>query len=114
MEILEIVDESNELVFDFFEENKKQLEFYVKMFDDIGDDQYIEYELIKIIRKNIKNDYIPNLSTWVVSYKCIRKNKHCKSLVNSIRYLSKINSEDFLYCLSLLLKEIKKSFVLNQ
>jgi hypothetical protein len=86
----------------------------MKMFDDIGDDQYIEYELVKMIRKNIKEEYIPNMITWFKSYTYIRKNKHCKGLVNSIRYLSKINSEDFLYCLFLLLKEIKKSFVLNQ
>jgi hypothetical protein len=107
---MEIIFEDEEIIYEFFEENKKQLEFYKSLFNEY--DQTHDLNIIKIIRKNIKKNYIPNLNTCFLTYKCIRKNKHCKGFKNSICYLSKID-KDFLYCLSVLLNEITKFNILN-
>jgi hypothetical protein len=109
--IYQTIDEKEEIFYEFFEANKKQLKFYKSLFDKYDT---LESEIIKIIRENIKEDYIPKLSTWFISYKIIRKNRTCKSLVKSIHYLSKINSEDFLYTLNILLNEITKLNTLNK
>jgi hypothetical protein len=100
----------DDFIIKFFKENQRQLEFYKSLFEGIN--SKFENNIVEIIRSHIKSDYIPNMKTWL-SYRSIRRDKNCRGLMNSIHFFSNIESENFLYCLTVLLGELEKSHILN-
>jgi hypothetical protein len=105
--IYQTIDENEEILYDFFEENRKQLELYKSLFDKNDNNK-----ILKIIRKDIESNYIPSMKTWFL-YKVIQKNLYCKKIYSNLCFLYEVNSKEFLYYLLLLLDEITKLNILK-
>jgi hypothetical protein len=108
---MDCINENDEIIYNFFEENKKQFEFYKNLFHN---NINIEYEIVQMIRQNIQENHIPILNMQFNIYTFLKKDKNCRGLMSSIRYLSKTNTKDFFICLSCLLKEITNSCILTK
>ncbi|CAG8552053.1 11489_t:CDS:1 [Scutellospora calospora] len=89
----QVIDEKDEILYEFFERNLKQLQYYKDAFDDIGYKD--EILIVEAIKKHIQEEYIPNYKIQYYKYNFLKKDINVNQLSKCLNILKKTDNEDF-------------------
>ncbi|CAG8603760.1 210_t:CDS:1 [Scutellospora calospora] len=89
----QVIDEREEILYEFFERNLKQLQYYEDAFKNNKHED--ESSIVKAIKLHIKEKYIPNYNKQYYQYNFIKNNINVRKLTKYLKIFKETNNSDF-------------------